>query len=280
MIDTHCHLNFKAFKKSLDSVISEAQNAGVEAIVIPGTDIKNSKRAIEICRLYDGLYCSVGLHPHHVYDILMRLDRGESQSIIVDLLNEIAQLSQDKTVVAIGEIGIDLHYYAQTKYEKYAVDERFVSLQKELFVAQLEIASSRSLPVIIHNREASSVLLDILKTNSYPRNAHRMVFHCCEPDPALLEYAKQHTIYIGCDGDITFIPEKQDFLSKIPLDLLVFETDAPFLLPEPLRSKKLYPNKPANVSIVAKYFAQVVGVPYDNLVQTTTRNARRLFEIK
>ena len=106
-----------------------------------------------------------------------------------------------------------------------------------------------------------------------------MVFHCCEPDEELLAHAKEHHIFIGVDGDVTYSKKKQEFIKNVPLDMLVLETDSPFLLPEPLRSQKKFPNEPANIAVIAKFITHLCGVNIEDLQRITTDNAHRLFSL-
>lgn len=274
MFDTHCHLNFKAYKKTLDEVISQAQSAGVKKILIPGTDVKTSRRAIEIAEQYDWMYVAVGIHPHHVYKLLKRDASNANEE-----LAQIEELAAHQKVVAIGEIGMDRHEYTETVYAEYNVDERFVAMQKELFIKQMQLAIKLKKSLILHNREAVGDILPLIEENWDQVLEGRTVFHCCEPRQDLLDFAKKHKMYLGVDGDITFITEKQEFIPTVPSDMLVLETDSPFLLPEPLRSQKRYPNKPSHITIVAETVAKLRKVTVDELVTQTSTNAEKLFNI-
>lgn len=291
MFDTHCHLNFKSFRKTLPEAILGAREAGVSHIVVPGTDIPSSKYAIEIASENDGIYAAVGIHPHHVYGFCHpeRLVEGSGSQLtdidsstslgMTDQLTEIEKLLSSKKTVAIGEVGMDRHVYEKTKYADYSVNEQFISIQKELFVKQVELAVKYKKSLIIHNREAKSDLLPELSKSWDKSLEGRTVFHCCEPDAELLDYAKQHKMFIGVDGDITYRKDKQEFIRQIPIDMLVVETDAPFLLPEPLRTEKQYPNRPANIPLILAYIAGIINIEKKKLGEITSENAIRLFNI-
>jgi TatD DNase family protein len=103
--------------------------------------------------------------------------------------------------------------------------------------------------------------------------------HCCEPDTNLLTLATGLGLYIGVDGDVTYSPEKQDFIRQVPLEILVLETDAPYLLPEPLKTAKKYPNTPATIPLIAQAVAELKGTSIDEVGEITTRNAQRLFDL-
>jgi TatD DNase family protein len=271
MFDTHCHLNFSRFKKNVDEVVDTAINTGVKGMVIPGTDIQSSRKAIELAQKYaqNGLdiWAAVGIHPHHVYE-----HKEDS-----DELAELEKLLNEDRVVAVGEIGLDRHQYEQTKYEAYHVDERFIEAQKKLFQAQFELAIKHKKSLIMHNREAKDELLPLVRELWDPSLKGRAVLHCCEPDLELLAFAKELGLYLGVDGDLTYWAEKQEFIKQVPLEMLVIETDAPFLLPEPLKSQKLYPNVPANVVLVAEKVAELKGETLERVAEATTANARALF---
>lgn len=283
MFDTHCHLNFSRFKKNVADVIKRAHEAGVIHFVIPGTDFETSQKAIEIAHKYENIYVAVGIHPHHVYEIQRKVQSGERKTdgeyhkIIAQEIEKIEHLLSDKKVVAVGEIGMDRHEYGATKYENYQVDENFLALQKELFSAQVKLAIKYQKSLILHNREAKQDLLAELTKNWAKNLEGRTVLHCCEPDLELLDFAKKHDIYLGVDGDITYYPEKQEFIKAVPLDKLVLETDAPFLLPEPLRTQKKFPNEPANLAMISEFIADLKGIEVAELRRVTSENAFKLF---
>ena len=273
MFDTHGHLNFKSFKKNLDGIISEALESGVDQIVIPGTDVPSSLRAVEIAHTQKTFYAAVGIHPHHAF----KLKTGSGVSQIEEELTKIEELLTDEKVVAVGEVGMDRHEYRETKYQEYEIDEQFMEVQKQIFEAQVKLAIKYKQSLIIHNREAKDVLLPMLESAWDPCLAGRSVFHCCEPDAELLDFAKKNHMYLGVDGDITYREDKQAFIKTIPLEMLVVETDSPFLLPEPLRTEKKYPNKPSNIPLIIAFIAGIMGKDKEELAEITTSNAKKLF---
>ncbi len=267
MFDTHCHLNFKAFDGHVDRVIEDAKKIGVTHIVIPGTDSETSKKAVEIADRFENVYAAVGIHPHHVYENV----KSEIQ--------EVERFLSHQKVVAIGEVGVDRHYYQRTKYEKYTVDENFITLQKEILKKCIDTSINRNKSLIIHNREAKEDLFEVLNEKWDRKLEGRTVFHCCEPDTELLKFAMENKIFIGVDGDVTYRKDKLEFIKKVPLSMLVLETDSPFLLPEPLKSEKKYPNEPKNLKLIAEFIAQLTNVSIDRLIDTSTENAMKLFRI-
>ena len=114
MIDTHAHLNFKAFAKNLDTTLDDVYAAGIHIAVIPGTDNKSSVRAVEIAQKYAGMYAAVGIHPHHVFE-----EVGKANGKAIDYehrLSVIKALLKKARVVAVGEIGLDRHLYLSVSY--------------------------------------------------------------------------------------------------------------------------------------------------------------------
>ncbi len=294
MFDTHCHLNFSAFRKDLEEVIESANKVGVTHIIVPGTDLETSKRAVEIGNNFKNVYAAVGIHPHHIFELMSQiLSRTSLPPVLTSLravgspsvratwlIKQIEKLLHHKKVVAIGEVGVDRYYYQKTKHENYKADEKFINLQKEFLKEQIDLAINYKKSLILHNREAKDDLLEIIGEPAVAKAlAGKAVFHCCEPDEDLLNFAKEHKIFIGVDGDITYRKDKQEFIKKIPLDLLVLETDSPLLLPEPLRAKKQYPNKPENMKIIVEFIAKQTSTPINRLIEVTDNNSKKLFKL-
>ena len=278
-IDTHCHLNFKRFNKTREQVIMEAQKKGVEICIIPGTDIVSSQKAVEIAAAYPHIFAAVGVHPHHTVESLKLKAQSQKLSQIKHDMEELEKMITHPKVVAVGEVGLDRHEYEETKYENYHISEEFMETQKKYFIAQIHLAQKYQKALIIHNRETKKELLEIINKEWSDEMEFHTVFHCSEPDEELLAYAQAHNIFIGVDGDVSYGGEKAAFVKKIPLELLVLETDSPFLLPEPLRAQKLYPNVPGNIPLIAACVAELRGVSVEEVGRATTENAKRLFKL-
>ena len=274
MFDTHCHLSFKRFKKNVDEVIARAQLAGITYIIIPGTDVKRSKKAVEVADKHEHFYGAVGIHPHHAFKLIQN-----AKLKVKNEIEEIEQLLSHPKVVAVGEVGMDMHVYENTKYAQYAVSEDFIAIQRELFIKQINLALKYNKSLIIHNREATDGLVHILKQTWSPNLTYRTVLHCCESDTRLFGIAQEYHMFIGVDGDVTYDKQKQEFIKKVPINMLVLETDSPYILPEPLRSQKKYPNEPANLMYVAQMVAKIKDLSVEKVVQITTENGKRLFGI-
>lgn len=291
MFDTHAHLNFSRFKKNVPDVIQRAHDTGVTHIVIPGTDVTSSQKAIEITEQHEGMYAAAGIHPHHVFQYVSEvsdvsfprrresIDRSRITSGMTNDLSELRKLLSHPKVVAVGEIGIDRHQYEQTKYTQYSVNEQFVSIQQKLFNEQIKLSIKYKKSLIIHNREATDDVLEILQRQWSRQLSGRAVFHCSEANEKILSFAKEHQMFIGVDGDITYDTHKQEFIKRVPLDMLVLETDSPFLLPEPLRSRKEFPNEPKNIAVIAECIATITGASLEEIQKKTTENAKCLFNV-
>ncbi len=294
LFDTHCHLNFKAFDGRVKEVINQANKSGVNNIVIPGTDIETSKKAIEIAEKYPDVFAAVGIHPHHVYEFLeaqisvfstasprperrgpRRLSQKQkSAHFLSQELKKIENLLSNKKVIAIGEVGIDRHIYQKTKYPDYKIEDEFVELQKVFLKEQIKLAIKYDKSLILHNREAREDTLGVLGSVWDRKLEGRTVFHCCEPDKTLLKFAQKHKMFIGVDGDITYYKEKQLFIRKVPLEMLVLETDSPFLSPT-----RQFPNEPKNIILIAEFVAKLKNIPIEKISEITTENARILFKV-
>lgn len=281
MFDTHCHLNFKAFKNKEEQIINEAKNIGINFIVVPGTDYETSKKAVELAEKFPQVYAAIGIHPHHVFEITQNSNPKAKnlKNQISFSIKQIEKLITHPKVVAVGEVGLDRHLYQKTKYQNYQITEEFMELQKNFFLAQIQLAIKYKKTLIVHNRQAKNDLLTLLSDLNQSLSSLSVVFHCCEADNDLLKFALKNHIYIGVDGDVTYDKEKQEFIKKVPLELLVLETDAPFLLPEPLKSQKLYPNQPKNLYLIAQFIANLLNIKKEKLIQKTAENGRKLFKV-
>ncbi len=263
----------------MPDVITRAHESGITNIVIPGTDVKTSKRAVEIAQAHEDIYAAVGIHPHHAYKLIKKEELSEKndQITVQRELDEIEKLLTEEKVVAVGEIGMDRHMYEETVYENYAINDKFIEIQKELLEKQINLAKKYKKSLIFHNREAKIDVLSILRDHWNVVFEYKAVFHCCEPDEELLAFAKEHKMFLGVDGDITYYPEKQAFIKNVPLEMLVLETDSPFLLPEPLKTERKYPNEPKNIALFVKLIADLKETTKDEIINITTANARTLF---
>lgn len=262
LVDTHCHLDFDAFDSDRAAVVARAQEAGVDAVLNPSTDIANAARVVALAHETACVYAAVGVHPNS------SVEWGAHSA------DELRALAQQPKVVAIGEIGLDYYW-----------DEAPHDVQRKVLQAQLELAAEMELPVILHNREASEDLLAILlewqaglHTSGSPLAAKPGVLHSFSGDQAMAEKAAAAGYFLGFTGPLTFknAPELQAIAAQAPLEQILVETDSPFLSPHPLRGQR---NEPARVKLVAEKLAELKGLPYEEVAAATSANAQRLFGI-
>lgn len=260
LADTHCHLNFEWFDEDRDAVLHRARVAGIDRILNPGIDLETSRSAVNLAQQVDEVYVAVGVHPN---DALTWNDET------ADALRELA--SQPK-VVAIGEIGLD--YYR---------DRAPRDLQQDVFQEQLRLAAELSLPVVIHNREATEDVVEILRewqvellSSNTLLAGSPGVLHSFSAGLEAARDAIDMNFMIGITGPVTFrnAPELQALVSALTLEHLLVETDAPFLTPHPHRGER---NEPAHVKLVAEKIAELHGMPFEMTAEVTRLNADRLF---
>lgn len=277
LIDTHCHLNFKAFQGREEAVIERANKVGVERFIVPGADIKSSQRAVAIAEKFPFVYAAIGIHPHHV----------DSD---IEQLQALGILITKPQVVAVGEVGIDKYQYQNTKYSNYQITSEFINTQKDKLIKQIKLALEYDKALILHNRQGIDELLPLLEQNWDEKLSGHTVFHCCEADERLLDFAKKYQIYIGVDGDISWSRKKQRFITKVPIEHLVLETDSPYLKPKLNNNwpKEIeYPetltdqehNEPQNIAIINEMVAIFKQIESREVSRQTTINARQLFGI-
>ncbi|MBI3379500.1 TatD family hydrolase [Candidatus Gottesmanbacteria bacterium] len=266
-IDTHAHLNFKAFNKNLEEVIDRAKKAGIDKIIIPGAKIGSSRKAVEISQKYDDCFAAIGIHPHHVDEFI---DLGES-----NIEEELNLFIKNKKTVAIGEIGLDYHVYKD--YSPVSRENK--KHQKELLILQIEIATEFNLPIIFHCRDAHDDQLELIQ--SYIQTGEKnikAVFHCFGGEKKHLEKVLNLGFYVGFDGNVTYPENKNlhDLVKYTPIDRLLLETDSPFLTPLPLRGKL---NEPANLIHTVEFTSQIHNISIQELGSITTKNALELFKL-
>jgi TatD DNase family protein len=272
LVDTHCHLNLPELSGRVEKTIQKAKQFGVNQFIVPGIDVSTSQTAVRLAQKYPSVYAAVGLHPsqakHH--------PGGDSE-----LLKELKPLIFQQKVVAVGEVGIDKH--EKTSFE-------LIEAQKKILRQQIKLALEFDKALILHNRLGTEEMLIVLEQNWDNKLAKRVVFHCCQAEEKLLTFALKHKIYLGVDGDLSWSRRKQRFIEKVPLDMLVLETDSPYLKPKPNSNwpKQLkYPesltnerfNEPKNIAIIAKLVAIIKQEKAEKVADITTQNAHKLFNL-
>jgi TatD DNase family protein len=253
-------LNLNQFNNDLDQVVERARQAGIYRILVPGIDVETSHKAIELAERYSEIYAAVGIHPN--------IGSGWQPGAI----SEIEKLAVHPKVVAIGEIGLD-HHWKDTDPE----------LQRQILSSQLDLAERIRKPVILHSRDALFELLPILldwsgqlAESDSPLAAHPGVLHSFEGSLEQAAIARKAGFYISIAGPVTFpnAAEKHELAKQHPLDNLLIETDAPYLSPQLHRGQR---NEPSYVSQVADKIGVLRNLPYEEIVEATSRNASNLF---
>lgn len=253
LIDTHVHLNAHQFEDDVEEVIKRANKAGVTKMIVIGFNRETIQRALELVEEYDCLYAAIGWHP---VDAIEMTDE--------DLI-KIEQLTNHPKVVALGEIGLDYHWDKSPKH-----------IQEQVFRKQIRLAKKVNLPIIIHNRDATQDVVNILKEE----NAAEVggVMHCFSGSVEIARECIDMNFYISLAGPVTFKNAKRpkEVALQIPLEKLLIETDCPYLTPHPYRGKR---NEPSYVKLVAEKIAKIKNITYEEVANKTTENARRLFKL-
>ncbi len=252
MIDTHAHIDTEVFDADRNEVVERAFNSGVESVIIPAIEPKFFNKVINTASIYNNVFCGIGIHPHNASDASD------------EALAKVEELSHYEKCVAIGEIGLDYHY-------DFAPED----LQREVFRKQLKIAKKRCLPVIVHNRESDTDLLNIIEDEQDGTLCG--VLHCFSSPEGVLVSALGLGFHVSFTGNITF---KKSVLSEVvrqaPLGRVMIETDSPYMTPVPYRGKR---NEPSLVKYVAEKIAEIRSISIEKVIEMTTDNAKKLFKL-
>lgn len=253
LFDTHAHLDDERFDEDRDEVITQCRNDGVELILNAGSNMETSVKAIALADRYDFIYAAVGVHPHDASE----MDEGTA--------GVLAALAENKKVRAIGEIGLDYHYDLSPR-----------DVQKRRFEEQIDLARQLKLPIIVHDREAHGDVMDIFRKTRIQEVGG--VLHSFSGSKEMALECLRLGLYLSISGPVTFSNAKKtvEAVKEIPLDMLLIETDSPYLTPVPNRGKRNYPGY---VRLVAEKIAEIKGVPFEEVAQKTMENGKRLFGI-
>jgi TatD DNase family protein len=254
LVDSHCHLDYyKEEDGERDAVVARARAAGVATMVTIGTRISEFERVRAIAERYDNVYCTVGIHPHEA--------ASEPEIDAARLV----ELTKHPKVIGIGETGLDFYY-----------DHSPRDRQAEAFRTHIAAAREAGLPLIVHSRNADAETAELLEEDGAAGGSLRGLIHCFSTTRELSERATRIGFLISLSGILTFknAVELREIAREIPSELLLVETDAPYLAPVPHRGKR---NEPAFVAHTANYLAELRGMAPADLAAATTANFFRLF---
>ena len=251
IFESHAHYDDEVFDEDREELLASLKEHGIEWVINIGASLQNCRNTLQLMEQYPFIYGAMGVHPS---------ETGELNEENFAWLRE--QCSVDK-VVAVGEIGLDYHW-----------NDPGPQIQKLWFERQLELAREVNLPVIIHSRDAAKDTLDIMHT----LHAEEMegVIHCFSYSKEIAREYLEMGYHFGIGGVITFQNAKKlkEAVEYIPMDRIRLETDSPYLAPEPHRGTR---NSSLNLPYVAQEIAALKGISYEEVVEITTENAKRLF---
>lgn len=252
LVDSHCHLDFPDFADDIEQVVARATSANIGLMVTISTRVRRFGQVRALTERFDQVYCSVGTHPHNAHE--------ELDITATDL----ADLSGDLKVVAIGEAGLDYFYDSSPR-----------GAQAAGLRTHITAARATGLPLVIHSRDADDDMVAILREET-EKGAFPAVLHCFSSGRDLARTGIELGHYVSFSGILTFknSAEIRDIARDLPADRILVETDAPYLAPPPYRGKR---NEPAYVAHVASVLAEVRGVSSTVIAEQTTDNFHRLF---
>ena len=248
LIDTHAHIYYDDYSECMDDVIQSAADNGVEKIISIGVDLKSSEKCINLAEKYNSVYATCGYHPHEA-------DKAPKR-----YLYELEQFYSHPKVVAIGEIGLDYHYDFSDR-----------KTQRKIYFEQLEMANSLALPAVVHCRKSEDDILIGIQESDHVLG----VIHCFASGLDFAEKILETGFNLSFTGLITFVKEMEEVVQEIPLDKMMVETDSPYLSPKPFRGKQ---NEPAYVLHVAEKIAQLKEISLEEVAESTTNTALKLFK--
>jgi TatD DNase family protein len=254
LVDSHCHLNFQPLHANLDTVLANARANGVAYMLCVSVTLETFPEIRAIAGQHSHVYASVGVHPNE-------------RDVRDPTADELVALAEDDRVVAIGETGLD--YFRSKEDAGGSMD-----WQLQRFRNHIQAARTARKPLIIHTREAADDTLRLMREEGAQEPGG--VMHCFTESWDVARQALDLGFYISLSGIVTFRNAEalREVARKVPEDRLLVETDSPYLAPVPHRGKS---NEPAFVRNVAEFVAELRGVPFETLAQSTTRNFFTLF---
>lgn len=265
--DAHTHINFAAYDEDRDAAIERAREAGVGMNVV-GTQFDTSASALELARRHDDVYATIGLHPIHTtksyHDTEELGEEGKAFTSRGEIFESARyeELGRDAKVIAIGECGLDY----------YRIDESTKGVQMSAFIEQMELANKLGKPLMLHIRNAYDDALEVLKTHARVRGD----VHFFAGDWTTAKKFLDLGFTLSFTGVITFARDYDEVIRNAPLDMLLSETDAPYVTPAPHRGKR---NESSYVPLVVEKIAEIRQESPEHVAEVLMENARRVFGI-
>ena len=253
LVDTHAHLDSGQFRDDVDAVVARAGENGIGTILTVGCDLASSRASVELASRYANVWASVGIHPH------------DAATVDAAALDELRQLAAQPRVVAIGEIGLDFYR-----------DRSPRDVQRQAMRAQIRLARELGKPLIVHDRDAHAEVLTILREAGASEIGG--VMHCFSGDLAFARECVALGFFVSFAGPLTYPANHglRAVAEGLPIDVMLVETDCPYLSPQPWRGKRC---EPAYVRATAAELARIKGLTLDDAARVTSLNAFRLFGI-
>ena len=254
IFDTHAHYEDVQFDIDRAELLGKLEQAGIGMVADAASDLKSIEQVLNLAHQYDFLYAVIGIHP------------SETQELDETKFSWIEEKSIAAKVVAIGEIGLDYHY-----------PEPSHNIQKEWFARQMELARRRKLPIVVHSIDAARDTLDMIKT-THAENIGGDI-HCFSYGKEIAREYLNMGFYLGIGGVLTFknAHKLKEVVEYAPIDRILLETDAPYLAPEPVRGSR---NTSMNLPYVVKAIAQIKQMEYDEIIEITQQNAKKMYHLE
>lgn len=276
MVDTHCHLNIMVrnfaenetyipfnIKELTDcaTILKEAEENQVHTIINVGTNVTESLLCIQLTKHFANCFATIGLHPNDA------TETWQTNMIDFEQMLEQDKIHEKKSIVGIGECGIDKHY------PNFNLQQ-----QQDVFHAQIKLALKHNLPLVVHSRDADLETFQALAHYQGEKNL-RGTIHCFSSNEIYAQKYIDLGFVLGFGGTVTYPKNEtlRNVVKMVPLEKIILETDAPFLPPQSMRGKK---NSPANIKVIAEFIAALRGQSFEDVAQTTSQTSRNLFQLK
>ncbi len=288
IFDTHAHYDDESFDKDREAILSGLFENGVGTVMDVSANFDGIPDVLNLADQYDFIYAAVGVHPTEVYeleeeriaDVERYIREGAAAADSVSARQtaydadgsfagpapeDAAPLHIHPKVKAVGEIGLDYHY-----------DDTDKEKQKKWFSMQIAMAKKLKLPIIVHSRDAAADTLEMIRNENAAENG--LVMHCFSYEPEMARIYTRMGVYIGVGGVVTFKNARKlkEVVTEMPMELMLLETDCPYLAPEPYRGRR---NQSALIKYVARTIAELRGMTPEDVIRITTENAKRFYKI-